>query len=421
MNRNILRISILLIIIAMLSELTNAQALAATWQNTQKKIENLSYKNNFNSPNERIEALFSLYADISKNENPVYATSIGYKGYDGAWSDNSLDTIEESNKVFNQLRQLCSEIDENELNEYNKTYFRLIKQDIDIELTNYDQEMFYFPISQQHGIHQYIPYVFKQHSTANTEDIRNLFKLMETADIQIDNVIEKLTTGISKEFTIPKVTMVGVPDQLQKIIESESDQSPFFEPFKNLDNFSDIQISTFQQRAQNIITAKLIPAYEKLLVFVEEIYIPQCRTDIGIFNLPGGQKKYLSQIQYYTTTDMTAKDIHNLGLLEVKRIKEEMETVKKQTGFKGNLSAFNQFLRTDPQFFHKTREELIMHYRDICKRIDPELIKLFGKLPRLPYGVIPVPDYLEKYSTTAYYQSGSTENGKPGYYFGKCI
>jgi prolyl oligopeptidase len=277
--------------------------------------------------------------------------------------------------------------------------------------------MFYFPISQQHGIHQFIPDVFKQHSTANTEDIENLFKLMETAEIQIDNVIEILTTGLSNELTVPKVTMVGVPDQLQKLIESEVDQSPFFEPFKNLDNFNDNQISTFQQRARSIITAKLIPAYEKLLAFVEEKYIPQCRNEIGIFNLPGGNEKYLSQIQYYTTTDMTAKDIHNLGLLEVKRIKEEMEIVKNHTGFKGNLSAFNQFLRTDPQFFHKTREELIRHYRDICKRIDPELVKLFGKLPRLPYGVIPVPDYLEKYSTTAYYQSGSMVSGIPGYFY----
>jgi prolyl oligopeptidase len=212
------------------------------------------------------------------------------------------------------------------------------------------------------------------------------------------------------------VTMVGVPDQLQKIIGSEGDQSPFFEPFKDLDNFNDDQKSVFRQRAQNIITAELVPAYEKSLAFIVEKYIPQCRTEIGIFNLPGGKEKYLSQIQYYTTTYMTAEEIHDLGLLEVKRIKDEMETIKKQTGFKGSLSAFNQFLRTDSQFFHKTREELIADYRDICKRIDPELIKLFGILPRLPYGVIPVPEYLEKYYTTARYQGGSMENGKPGYF-----
>jgi len=118
-----------------------------------------------------------------------------------------------------------------------------------------------------------------------------------------------------------------------------------------------------------------------------------------------------------TTTKLTAMEIHQIGLREVKRIRAQMEEIKKQSGFKGSLAEFFKYLRTDKRFYYQKGTELLAGYRDISKRADPELIKLFGILPRQPYGIRPVPAYIERSVTTAYYQPGSTTAGRPGYFY----
>jgi uncharacterized protein (DUF885 family) len=133
--------------------------------------------------------------------------------------------------------------------------------------------------------------------------------------------------------------------------------------------------------------------------------------------LPDGKAWYEYNVRVRTTTSLRPQQIHELGLSEVKRIRAEMDKVIAQTGFKGSFDEFLVFLRTDPQFYYAKADDLVSGYRDICKRADPELAHLFGKLPRLPYGVIVVPSYAEKSQTTAYYEPGAPETGRPGYYF----
>jgi uncharacterized protein (DUF885 family) len=146
-------------------------------------------------------------------------------------------------------------------------------------------------------------------------------------------------------------------------------------------------------------------------------YLPGARDSIAISDLPDGQAWYAHNVKVRTTTDLTPKEIHAIGVSEVKRIRAEMDEVIKSSGFEGNFDEWCEYLRTDPQFYHTSAEELLRGYRDIAKRIDPELVKLFGHLPRNPYGIIPVPSYAEKSQTTAYYMSGSLAAGRPGYYF----
>jgi uncharacterized protein (DUF885 family) len=133
--------------------------------------------------------------------------------------------------------------------------------------------------------------------------------------------------------------------------------------------------------------------------------------------LPDGEAWYRNNVALRTTTDLTPQQIHDIGLSEVKRIRAEMDVVIESSGFDGSFEQFLNFLRTDPQFYHTTADGLMREYRDIAKRADPELTRLFGVLPRTPYGVIEVPDYAAKSTTTAYYQRGSLKAGRPGYYF----
>jgi uncharacterized protein (DUF885 family) len=132
--------------------------------------------------------------------------------------------------------------------------------------------------------------------------------------------------------------------------------------------------------------------------------------------LPDGQAWYAYNVKEITTTDLTPQQIHELGLSEVKRIRAEMDKVIASTGFKGSFAEFLTFLRTDPRFFYDKPEDLVTGYRDVAKRVDPELVRLFGRLPRLPYGVRPIPSYAEKSQTTAYYEDGNPDAGRPGYY-----
>jgi len=169
--------------------------------------------------------------------------------------------------------------------------------------------------------------------------------------------------------------------------------------------------------AAKTYTSTVRPAFQRLHAFLTERYIPEARTTEGASALPDGAAYYAWKIKVHTSTDFTAQQIHELGLKEVKRIRAEMERVKELTGFKGTMAEFFTYLQTDPKFFYTDKDELLRAYRDIAKRADPQLMKLFKTLPRSTYGVIPVPDYAEKSQTTAYYWQGAVETGRPGYFF----
>ena len=167
-----------------------------------------------------------------------------------------------------------------------------------------------------------------------------------------------------------------------------------------------------------MLSEQVIPAYRKLQKFVVDTYIPGSRETLGMSDLPDGAAWYRHRIQVMTTTDRSADEIHTLGIQEVGRIEAEMDALRKQAGFTGDRKAFFVFLTTDPRFFYTDKDALIAGYRDIAKRIDPELPKKrFRTLPRLTYGVLPVPAYSEKTQTTAYYDPGAPEVGRAGIFF----
>jgi uncharacterized protein (DUF885 family) len=170
------------------------------------------------------------------------------------------------------------------------------------------------------------------------------------------------------------------------------------------------------QEAVQVYQEQVVPSLRKLHRYLSETYIPGSRESIAMSALPDGQAWYAYNVKEITTTDLTPQQIHELGLSEVKRIRAEMDKVIASSGFKGSFEEFLTFLRTDPQFFYDKPEDLVTGYRDVAKRVDPELVRLFGRLPRMPYGVRPIPAYAEKSQTTAYYEEGNSDAGRPGYY-----
>jgi uncharacterized protein (DUF885 family) len=219
--------------------------------------------------------------------------------------------------------------------------------------------------------------------------------------------------------TPPRITLRDVEGLIGNQIVGDVLDSPIYDTvFETIpDSIPAAERNRLQQKAAQVLRDRVIPSYQKLRDFYLREYLPKSRQSIALSEVPNGRAWYAYRVRLMTTTDMSPDQIHELGLSEVKRIRAEMEKIKEQTGFKGTLQEFFVFLRTDPQFFFTKENDLLVAYRDIAKRIDPELPKLFGTLPRLPYGVIAVPDYSEKTQTTAYYNAGSPEAGRPGYFY----
>ena len=212
--------------------------------------------------------------------------------------------------------------------------------------------------------------------------------------------------------------MRDVPDQVLAIVPDDPTESAMYAPFREMPS----SISKGEQNALRAEYSRLYrefvaPAYAELHTFLERIYIPGCRTSIGYSDLPDGKRWYAYEVEGYTTTKMSPEEIFAIGKEEVASIRQEMRDVVAASDFDGDLEEYEEFLRTDPQFYYDDPEELLRGYRDICKRADPALAKLFGYLPRMPYGVIPIPDYMAKSQTTAYYSGGSIETGRPGYFY----
>ena len=194
-----------------------------------------------------------------------------------------------------------------------------------------------------------------------------------------------------------------------------ADDSPLLRPFQGLPESLDAgRREDIQAEAARILEDEIRPALRRLHDYLVETYIPAAREAIGWNALPDGADWYAHAVKVHTTTDLTPREIHDLGQAEVKRIREEMEAVIAGTGFDGSFAGFLAFLNSDPKFYFDTGEKLVQGYRDIAKRADAGLVRLFGRLPRLPYGVEPVPDFAEKSMPTAYYQPGSLEAGRPG-------
>jgi prolyl oligopeptidase len=212
--------------------------------------------------------------------------------------------------------------------------------------------------------------------------------------------------------------MERVPPQIRRQIVDDPEKSLFFKPFRNFPD--EIAVGDRQKltaAAKKAITGSIIPAYRKFAEFFEKNYLPECPDQVGAWQLPHGKELYEFRARQFTTTSLTPQEIHEIGQAEVRRIHGEMEEIVKEVGFQGTFKQFLEKLRTDPQFYFKDSNELLAAYQVVCKKIDPQLPRLFRKLPRIPYGVEPIPEHMAPDTTTAYYRQPSADGSRAGTYF----
>ncbi len=387
----------------------------------EEQLTYLKEPANFNSESDRLGALFGLYAESKKINSPMMATFLGSEGYNHLWDDLSpkgREKVIDDLTAFHEAQELVNPSDLNEQDQLNYALFQRDVTDSYNLYVQYPEQ--YLMIDQVQGIHQMIPAVLQMMPRQSEQDIDDLLTRLRGIPELMKNTQRLLQEGIEQKIMMPQTTVVQVPEQVRSMIADNPEESVFYAPLVSISETIDpegIDIASVQQEARTLITQKINPALSQFAQFMEEEYVPNARLSFGLKDLPNGEAWYDERIRNNTTTDLTAQEIHKIGLSEVARIRAAMQQIIDEVGFSGDINAFNEFLKTDPQFYFDTPEELLTAYREICKRIDPMLPQLFGHLPRLPYGVIEVPAYQAPATTAAYYQPGSIKNGTPGYFF----
>jgi uncharacterized protein (DUF885 family) len=378
---------------------------------------------------ERLHRLFDARHAWEMNEFPEEAMGRGDYANAHRITDNSLAAIERRNRRTVADRAVLASIDRKRLGEQDLVSYELFELRLDTEIADHGFRMFLAPVGARWGPHQTIAQMSDRVRFATADDYWNYLKRLQAVPKSIENTIALMRLGLEEGRTPPRIVLRSIPEQLERLIDGEGLAElarPFAERPDGLDDGTwNAMVGTWEREA--------LPGIREALgtyrTFVEEEYLPGCRESIAAVDLPDGRAYYAHQLRKMTTTDMTARQIHELGLKEVARIRAEMLEVIRRSDFldrfpeHGSLNddelfgAFVQYLRTDPRFYHETPEALLTGYRDICKRVDAWLPKFFRTLPRLPYGVKAIPDFMAPQQTTAYYSHGNIANGEAGYFY----
>ncbi len=272
------------------------------------------------------------------------------------------------------------------------------------------------PLLSDAGFHNDLAYEVRTLDTK--QQVEEYVKKLNALPMFVDQHLELLKKGIALGITQPRVIFEGYESTYNDHITQNPNDNFFYQPFLNLPPiYSVSQKDSLADVGKRLINEIVVPQFKRIKSFFENEYFPSARQSIGVAAIPNGEAYYLNRIAYYTTLDLTPEEVHQMGLREVERIRQEMMDIIKEIGFKGDFPLFLEYLRTDPQFYASSGEELLMIARDICKRIDAELPKLFKELPRMPYGVAPVPDAIAPKYTGGRYIPTSAGSTRSGFYW----
>ena len=353
-------------------------------------------------------------------DDPINATSLGDHRYDDKLPDMSVLAIDARNKRnFTRLQALTKinrdKLDKNEQLNYD-LFYREIKNRIDV--SGFKPYMYDF---RTFGGPQLLAEISETAPFATVKDYDNWVARLNASGPFIDQYIVLLGVGVTEGRTQPKVTIEKVLDQIKAQLVTNPEDSPFYAPFKKMPASIDAANQTRLAAAGKLaVQTVAVPAFQRLDTFFRTTYLPAARDadHVGVWATPAGGEYYRNRIKYYTTVDnMNAVQIHNLGLEEVKRIRAEMEKTLEGINFLGTLDQFLSFIRTDPRFYFKTSEELFAAYEKTARGIEPQLPKLFGKLPKHSFGIRPIPAVSAPSTTTAYYQPPSMDGSRQGNFY----
>ena len=364
----------------------------------------------------------ALRADIWEWEldnNPMLATEVGDRRGDGSLGDGSLEAMDRRTAEQRAFLSRLDAIDVASLPENLKIDHAIVRRSLaDSIASDGFAHARFGAITNRWGPHGYVSYLPQSSPFFTLADYESYLGRIEDLPATIDATIARSRGAIANGLTLPCEAMVGYEKQVDSSIVEQLDKSPLWQPFTTRpDSIGQQDWAPLLVRARSAISKDANASLAKFARFYRSEYMPACRTGApGLAATKGGKEYYDYLVRSYTTTEMSADEVHKLGLSEVARIRAEMETVASKAGYP-TREAFIEHLRTDPQYYAKTPEELIMRNAAVAKHIDGFMPRLFGRLAEMPYTVEPIPAATAPGNTTAYYTGGSFAAGKPGIYW----
>ena len=363
---------------------------------------------------------FELYLDELWESNlkrrPVFATRLGDKRFNNKITSNTVEEFEKNKTQIQIDFKNLNSFNFDDLSEENQLNYRLkhVSLSSSIELSEYPS--YFMSLNQRGGVQSYYETGDRLNFTSK-QDYNDWLTRLSQYSNNIENSYENNKAGIEAGYTQPKLVTSGVISQIEAILDSTLENHPYLQVFLEADEMllTTEEKVTLVNEAKVLITEQINPAYTKLHEFLVNEYLPNSRESIGIKDVPNGKSWYEDLASYHTTTKLSPDEIHAIGLKEIKRIRQEMETIISDLEWDGDFQSFLNYLRTSPRFYYDNPEDLFNAYLIMAKTIDPLLPKIFKVFPRAPYGVIPIPAESAPYTTTAYYNSAS--KGKPGYFY----
>ena len=367
---------------------------------------------------ERLYALFDAAWQKELADNPMMATYTGDTRYNDRWTDMSAAGIARRHQHDRDTLAALRAIPRDGLTPAEQLDYDLFAREYEQRLATHAFKPWLYQIEHMGGI-QTLSETAEILPFQSVKDYEDWIKRLQGVGPLVDQHIALLEEAVREGRTQPRAIMERLPPQLSLQVVDSPEKSPFYGPFRRFpDTIGAADRARLDAAGRAAIESSVLPAYQRLQTAFNARYLPATRETVGISGTPQGADYYRERIAYHTTlSGLTADEIHAIGLSEVARIRGEMLKIKDQVGFKSTLQEFFVFLRTDPQFYYKTPQELFEAYLAVSKRIDPGLVKLFGKLPRTPYGLRAIPATSAPNTTTAYYQPPAADGSRAGFYY----
>ncbi|HSM64146.1 MAG TPA: DUF885 domain-containing protein [Gillisia sp.] len=377
--------------------------------------------------NEEVSANFDKLLDNYYEDglrlHPLTATMAGDNRYNDKFSNTlSNSYIDSLKNYYSSYKDSLSNYKDSDLNETEQMSKAILKWECDMNLETLSFRNFeFFPIDQMWSTNLFMGQLASGSAAQpfkTVKDYENWEKRVDAYLLWLTSVEEKMKEGMEEGYILPKSLIIKVIPQLAAMTEKDLNKHLFYTPITNFpEKFSDEDKARLKEEYTKMVQEKVVPAYQKLHDFVKNEYLPKGRTTSGIADIPNGDAYYKHQIKLYTTTNMTAEEIHQLGLDEVARISSEMEKVKEQIGFKGDLKSFFKYVRENKELMpYKTPEEIIANFNAIHEKMKPQLEKLFDRTPKTPFEVRRTEAFRES-SASAEYNQGSLDGTRPGIFY----
>jgi uncharacterized protein (DUF885 family) len=366
----------------------------------------------------QLQQLFTNHWEAWLRWDPLFATQCGDYRFNDRLPVMTDASFQDWRTQLISFRDRQKTIDRSSLSPSDALNYDIFALLLENEITELSFPAYRLPLTKSGGFHLFFPDLHLLTPFDNILDYENYIARLKGLYQYFLDAIELMRMGLQSGYKPPRVTLDGIVESLQSHLVDDPEQSVFFQPCLNfppsVDESHRLRLRNDMQAA---IRNSVLPAYSALLKFLLDEYLLSARESVSAAEFPDGSSFYQHRIRYFTTLNLTPEAVHQTGLDEVHRIRDEMESLISTTGFAGGFRAFIDFLRTDSRFYAPSPEQLLKETAYVLKRIDGELPRLFKTLPRLSYGIRAIPEFSAPGNTTAYYQPGAGDGTRAGIYY----